>query len=138
MTPRQIALVRETFASVAPAADTVAALFYGKLFALDPALRPMFKGDIGEQGKKLMQALSFTIAGLEEPNKIVPVLHDLGRKHRGYGVESGHYDTVGAALIATLEEGLAASFTPDVREAWGAAYGLVAATMQAGAAQRAA
>ena len=138
MTPRQIALVRETFAAVAPAADGVAALFYAKLFALDPALRPMFTRDMGEQGKKLMQALRFTIVGLEAPDKIVPVLQELGCKHLGYGVETRHYDTVGAALVATLEEGLGPAFTPDVGEAWIAAYDLAAATMQAGAAQKAA
>lgn len=135
MTPSQIALVRENFAAVKPIAATAAALFYDRLFALDPSLRPLFKSDLGEQGAKLMQMIGVAVAGLHAPEALVPTLHGLGRRHRGYGVEDRHYATVGEALIWTLEQGLGPAFTAEARAAWLAAYGLLAGVMQAGAAQ---
>jgi hemoglobin-like flavoprotein len=93
----------------------------------------MFKGDIAEQGKKLMQALALAVKSLDRPEALMPVLQDLGRRHVKYGVTDAHYDTVGAALIWTLEKGLGERFTADVREAWVAVYQAVATTMKVAA-----
>jgi len=76
---------------------------------MDPALKPMFKGDIKEQGEKLMK---------------------MGVKHLDYGVKNSHYDTVGAALLWTLGQGLGEAFTPEVKSAWTDVYGLLATTMK--------
>jgi hemoglobin-like flavoprotein len=135
MTPRQIALVRETFATVKPIADAAAALFYERLFALDPSLRALFKSDMREQGAKLMQMIGAAVAGLDAPEKLAPTLHGLGRRHRGYGVEDRHYATVGEALLWTLAQGLGPAFTDEAREAWLAAYALLASVMKQGAAE---
>jgi hemoglobin-like flavoprotein len=61
----------------------------------------------------------------------------MGARHAGYGVRAEHYQTVGAALLWTLEQGLGAKFTPAVREAWAATYELLAEVMQLGAADAA-
>ncbi|MGG5821714.1 globin family protein [Falsiroseomonas sp. HW251] len=130
MTPADIQLVEASFRLVAPIAEPAAAIFYEKLFALDPTLRPMFAhGDMHEQGRKLMQALGFVVGNLRAPEKLLPVVADLGRRHAGYGVQAGHYGTVGAALLATLREGLGPHFTPEVAAAWEAAYALLSAVM---------
>ena len=134
MTPRQIELVRSTFALLAPAPDYVAALFYQRLFHIDPALRPLFKSDLRSQGQKLMQMLAAAVAGLDHIDALLPTLHQLGARHAGYGVTAAHYDTVGAALVGTLENGLGRQFTAEVRAAWIAAYTAVAGAMQDGAA----
>jgi nitric oxide dioxygenase len=141
MTPAQIALVEDSFRHVAPIAEPAAAIFYEQLFARDPSLRRLFAhAAMEEQGRKLMTALGFVVGNLRRPERLLPVVEDLGRRHAGYGVEPAHYETVGAALVATLAEGLGPTFTPAVRQAWEAAYGLLAAAMQAAAAgmQRAA
>src|SRR5690349_20422605 len=106
LTPRQIALVQDSFAVVAPIADDAASLFYRRLFELDPSLQAMFRGDMREQRKKLMQMLTAAVKGLNHLDRLVPVVEDLGRRHAGYGVADQHYDTVGAALLWTLEKGL--------------------------------
>jgi hemoglobin-like flavoprotein len=137
MTPDQIAHVRISFAAVRPIADTAAALFYGRLFELDPSLRPMFSRDLREQGRMLMQMIGVVVANLDRVSTLVPTLHALGRRHAGYGVRDEHYDTVAAALLWTLEKGLGDAFTPEVRDAWTSAYGVLARTMQAGAASAA-
>lgn len=138
MTPHQIQLVRSSYALVAPQAIAVAALFYGHLFEMQPSLRPLFRGDIGAQGAKLMQMLTAAVAGLDRIGALAPILQNLGRRHAQYGVKDEHYACVGAALLWTLEQGLGDCFTTEVREAWGTAYSLLADAMQSGAQLRAA
>jgi hemoglobin-like flavoprotein len=135
-TMTQIELVQKTFAVVAPIADDVAVLFYRRLFEIDPSLESMFIGDMPEQRRKLMFMLTAAVKGLPRLDKLIPVLEDLGRGHVVYGVTDRHYDTVGEALLWTLEKGLGAEFTPEVKEAWATVYGVLAATMRAGAAQQ--
>jgi hemoglobin-like flavoprotein len=135
-TLKQIELVQRTFAVVAPLADDVAALFYRRLFEIDPSLQSMFKGDMVAQRRKLMVMLTAAVKGLPRLDRLVPVLQDLGRRHADYGVIESQYETVGSALLWTLEKGLGPDFTPEVRDAWTTVYGVLAATMKAGAEER--
>ncbi len=130
MTPDQVHLVQQSFLRVAPIADTAAELFYNRLFELDPSLRPLFRGDMAEQRRKLMQMLSVAVAGLRDLDALVPAVQALGRRHAAYGVQPKHFDTVGVALLWTLRQGLGDGFTDDVREAWAAVYAVLASTMQ--------
>ena len=130
MTPEQIELVQTSFTQVLPLADTAAALFYARLFELDPALRPMFRGDMHEQGRKLMTMLKMVVNGLTRLEALVPAIEALGRRHIGYGVRDEHYAVVGAALLWTLGQGLGESFTPETEAAWSAAYTILATVMQ--------
>ena len=127
MTPNQISLVQKSFDTVP--AEAAAELFYARLFELDPSLRPLFKGDMKVQGQKLMDMIAAAVEGLSDLETIVPAVQDLGVRHAGYGVKTGHYDTVGSALLWTLEKGLGEQFTDDVREAWTDAYTLLSTTM---------
>ena len=129
----QIDLVKTSFKAVLPIKEQAAELFYGRLFVLDPSLRDMFKGDMKAQGNKLMQALATVVTNLDSTRTITPILKELGAKHVGYGVSDDQYDTVGAALIWTLEQGLGEAFTSDVMNAWVEAYTLVSNTMIDGA-----
>jgi hemoglobin-like flavoprotein len=133
MTPRQIQLVQESFEKVRPIAAAAAELFYGKLFETDPSLRPLFKGDMKEQGRMLMAMIAAAVRGLSNAQALVPTLLDLGRKHVAYGVEDRHYVTVGSSLLWTLEQGLGKDFDEELRDAWLAAYELLSGVMQQGA-----
>lgn len=130
LTTEQISLVKDSWAKVVPIADTAAGLFYGKLFQLDPALKPMFKGDMKAQGEKLMKMISVAVDNLDSLDAIVPAVQALGVRHLDYGVKNSHYDTVGAALLWTLEQGLGDAFTTEVRKAWTDVYTLLATTMK--------
>ncbi|MBM96726.1 MAG: hemin receptor [Oceanospirillaceae bacterium] len=134
MTPEQITLVQESFAKVEPIADKAAELFYGKLFELDPSLKPMFKGDIAEQGTKLMTMIGVAVRGLTNLEAIVPAVQNLGIRHVDYGVKDEHYDTVAAALLWTLEQGLGDAFTEETKAAWTETYVLLATVMKEAAA----
>jgi hemoglobin-like flavoprotein len=131
MSPEQKNLVKTTWAMVVPIADTAAGLFYDRLFAIDMSTRTMFTNtNMPEQRKKLMQALAFVINGLDKTEQLLPTIQSLGRNHVRYGVTAGHYDSVGSALLWTLEQGLKDAWTPAVKSAWIAAYTLVAGVMK--------
>ncbi len=130
MTPQEKALVRDSFKLVVPIADQAAALFYDHLFEIAPQYRAMFKGDMKAQGKKLMQTIGVAVAHLDKLDDIVPTVQQLGQRHGGYGVKPEDYDTVGEALLWTLEKGLGDAFTPDVKAAWATVYGILADVMK--------
>jgi len=133
MKNQQYSLVQASFARVEPIAEAAAELFYKRLFDLEPGLSKLFHGDMKEQGRKLMAMLAAAVRGLDNIDKLVPVLQQLGRRHAGYGVQPRHYDTVGEAFLWTLEQGLGAAFTAEVRDAWAAVYGTMAGVMIAAA-----
>ena len=133
MTPDQIDKVQASFAQVVPIKDAAAELFYARLFEIAPQVRPMFKGDMTEQGAKLMATLGAVVNGLKNLDAIVPVAEKLAVGHVAYGVKAAHYPFVGAALIDTLEKGLGDGFTPDVQSAWEAAYTTLSGVMIAAA-----
>lgn len=137
MTPQDIQLVQAGFEKVAPIAETAAGLFYNRLFEIDPSTRPLFRGDLKAQGNMLMQTLGTAVRNLHQPDRIIAAVQALGRRHVGYGVKDAHYDSVGQALLWTLEQGLGADFTPAARAAWTQAYTLLAGIMMEAAATQA-
>ena len=134
MNKKQIRLLRQSFALIEPQANIAALMFYRNLFTLDPSLRALFHTGIEVQGRKLMEALAFTVATLENPKALLPELEAMGRRHLTYSVRDEHYATVLEAMMLTLDQALGKAFTPEVRAAWSDALGLVAETMKRGAA----
>ncbi|MGH8518778.1 MAG: globin family protein [Panacagrimonas sp.] len=134
VTPHQIDLVQTSFEKVAPIADTAAALFYGRLFEIDPSTRPLFRNDLRRQGAMLMQTLGLAVRHLHDPTPVLGAVQALGVRHVGYGVTEAQYDSVGAALLCTLGQGLGAAFTAEVEAAWAATYEVLAGVMRAAAA----
>jgi len=134
MPPEQRARVKETWRKGAPRADAAARLFYDRLFEIDPTTQPLFKTiDLADQRRKLIQALTMVVQGLDHLETLVPMIADLGRRHAQFGVTDAHYDTVGAALLWTLEQGLGSAWTPEVKVAWSCAYALLADVMRGAA-----
>ncbi len=135
MTNEQIHLVKASFERILPEAEAVAGLFYERLFELDPNLLPLFKGEMKEQGRKLMQMIGLAVKSLDRIDELIPAVQSLGARHAGYGIKNQHYETVAAALLWTLEKGLGADFTERTKEAWVTVYTLLANIMQQGARQ---
>jgi len=129
MTPSQIELVQNSFAKVAPSSDQAATIFYDRLFEIAPQVRAMFPDDLTEQRKKLMATLAVVVNGLTNLPAILPAASALAKRHVGYGAKPEHYPVVGSALLWTLEKGLGGAWTPDVAEAWTAAYGTLSGYM---------
>ena len=135
ITPDDILRVRTSFALVVPIKEAAADLFYNHLFEIAPQVRALFPDDLGEQKRKLMAMIATAVDGLHNLDALVPAVKALGARHVGYGTKAEHYTVVGEALLWTLDRGLGAAFTPDVRQAWTKVYGTVATVMQAGAAE---
>ena len=133
LSAREIELVQESFAVVETIADQAAALFYDRLFEIDPSTKPLFKGNMVAQGRKLMAVLKTAVAGLNNLEKLVPAIKVLGQRHHAYGVELKHYESVGNALLWTLKQGLQEALTPEVETAWAKTYGVLAEVMMKGA-----
>lgn len=138
MNPRQIGLIKVSWDNVLPIADKAAELFYGKLFELDPEVKKLFKTDLSEQGKKLMTMIDTVVKSLDNLEMVVPAIQASGKRHVAYGVKDEDYDTVGTALIWTLGAGLGEAFTDEVKDAWIAAYTILATTMKDAANSKAA
>jgi hemoglobin-like flavoprotein len=131
MTPKQKQLVRSSWEQVVPISDHAAAMFYQRLFETDPSTQPLFKStDLVQQRRKLLQVLNVAVASLDNLGALAKMVEELGRRHAGYGVKDEHYDTVGAALLWTLEEGLGDGWTPEVAAAWTDVYGLLSGIMR--------
>ncbi len=122
MTPKDIDLVQSSFAKVAPIDDETGALFYERLFEIAPEVRPLFRGDMDEQGRMFMSMLTVAVNGLDAFDSIKPALRELATRHAGYGVKAEHYAPLGAALIWVMEQNLGDGFTDEVRGAWLAVY----------------
>jgi hemoglobin-like flavoprotein len=130
LTTEQIALIRTSWRRLQPIRETAAALFYRRLFELDPSLARLFRGDMAEQGEKLMAMLGMVVSQLHRLSDVVPAVEALGRRHAAYGVEDGHYDTVATALLGALQAGLGDGLTREAEGAWAIAYGTLADVMK--------
>jgi hemoglobin-like flavoprotein len=125
----QIKLVQASFKQVVPIKDDAAALFYGRLFEIEPSVQSLFTSDLAEQGNKLMAALGAVVAGLKDLESVIPIVQKLAVNHVDYGVEDWHYEVVGEALLWALEQGLGEAFSEDVKDAWFTAYSILAGVM---------
>lgn len=130
ITPRQIQLIQQSFAKVEPISDKAAEIFYNKLFEYEPSVRPMFKSNMQNQGRKLMSTLKVAVKALDDLDGLVPVLQKMAVKHVEYGVRAEHYTPVGNALLYALKVGLGEDWTPELRQAWVEVYRLIAKTMK--------
>jgi hemoglobin-like flavoprotein len=129
MTPDQVTLVQQSFAKVAPISEAAAVIFYDRLFEVAPSVKPMFPADMKEQRKKLMATLAVVVGGLGNLDSVLPAASALAKRHVGYGAKAEHYPVVGGALLWTLEKGLGDGWTPEVADAWTAAYGTLSGFM---------
>ena len=132
ITKTQIALVQSSFRHVVPIAEAAGLLFYERVFTLAPGSRALFDDDIAPQAKRTMAAVRTAVDGLADLVVVGPFLARLGARHVRYGVQREHFDVVGSALLWTLEQGLGELFTPEVQEAWVAAWDVIAGAMREG------
>lgn len=125
LTTKQKIIVQTTFAQVTDA-DKLVSRFYDRLFEIDPTTQPLFTHDMAEQRKKLMQTIAVVVNGLDDLSPLIPAIQNLARRHVTYSVTQEHWLSVGSALLWALEDAFGAAFTNEVREAWAAAYSLIA------------
>jgi len=134
MTPEQIAIVRQSWAQVVPIAEQASQMFYGRLFEIDPTVRPLFRDvDMAAQGSKLTDMLNAAVNSLDKLESLLPAVEALGRRHIAYGVADAQFESVGAALLWTLEQGLGPAWSAEAADAWGTAYAVLSSVMRSAA-----
>ena len=132
MDAKQIELVQRTFEKrVRPIAQEAGEIMYKRLFEMEPSLEPLFKGDIKRQGEMLMTAIGLAIQSLDQPEIVAESVRELGKRHAQYGVQSRYFNIFGASLMWSLEQVMGPDFTPEVKDAWGEAYAILAKAMRA-------
>jgi hemoglobin-like flavoprotein len=129
LTPTEVGLIRASFSKATVEPGRTSALFYQKLFELDPTVRALFHGDMHEQGRKLIATLAFVVESLDHLDDLLPTVRELGARHVNYGVKKHHYATVGKALLWSLERSVGRSFTGAARAAWRKAFAVLADAM---------
>jgi hemoglobin-like flavoprotein len=130
MTPQQIQLVRSSFQKLAAIPERAGEIFYQRLFELDPNARQLFWGNLQHQGTVLFLMLDMIVKSLDIQDKIVPIIFDLGKRHAMYGVRDRDYQPFEQALIDTLSSIIGDDLTPDVRNAWHAAFAFLTDIMR--------
>jgi hemoglobin-like flavoprotein/uncharacterized protein YjiS (DUF1127 family) len=137
--PQSKRLVKESWRQVAPITDAAAEMFYQRLFEIDPSTRKLFHvSRMAEQRRKVVQALTLAVEGLDNLDALLPAIRDLGRRHHAYGVNDRHYESVGVALLWTLQQGLGAAWMPEMASAWTEIYVLLSDAMRQAAREAAA
>ena len=131
LTARDIEIVHADWEKVELMADQAATLLYDRLFALDRNLRLLFPLDLADQKLKVIRMLGAAIYGLSDPDVLVPILRALGRRHFELGVRDQDYETLAAALLWTLRQGLGAAFDAEHEAAWTRVYAALALQMRA-------
>lgn len=135
MNAQQRDLVRSSFEHLRPIPKNAGLMFYGRVFELDPALRPLFGPSLENQATMFVTVLNMAVLELTEQGFVPASVRELGVRHEAYGVEEPFYETFGEALLWTLGQLLGERFTPEVREAWSDAYAALAAAMKESAAK---
>ena len=131
MTPHQIELVRQSWASLEPRAPEVVTAFHARLFELDARVAALLtQAGLEEDARRFTQALSALVESLDDPERFVPILARLGRDHAAIGISARQYRLFGVALLATLQSSLHSSWRSDLRDAWAETYELAVSIMQ--------
>jgi len=133
MTDLQLLEVKNSWSYLIFQPKELSQLFYNKLFELEPSLRILFKGDIEEQGHKLIDILTRIIARLQKMEDVEEELRALGQRHVSYGTKPEHYKTVEQALLWSIEHTLGSRWSEETSQAWKDAYRIIADIMMEGA-----
>ncbi|MCM0676531.1 globin domain-containing protein [Micromonospora phytophila] len=124
-----VARLKQSWSLVTAHGDQVPLYFYSTLFLSHPETRQMFPTNMAGQRDRLVTALGHIVSNVDQVDRLVGFLQDLGADHRKFAVRAEHYPAVGEALLATLRHFLAEQWTEELAQDWAGAYGLVAKVM---------
>ncbi|GEM44500.1 globin domain-containing protein [Deinococcus cellulosilyticus] len=133
-TSSHVALIRRTFEELIPHDLEMEVffgdIFYQRLFAQHPELKPLFHTDIAEQAHRLVTMLRWMVEHLSSIDEFQTEVKALGERHVKYGILPEHYNHVGEALIWVFQQTLGEDFTEEVATAWKETFLLISETMR--------
>lgn len=141
MTPEQAKIVADSFSQLESRLPELGAAVYDRLFDVAPETRSMFRGDMSAQHKKLVNVIvefvklrrrsqHFLPVTGSSGTAVVPGLNRLRSGHTAAGVKAEHYALMRKAILNSLDSMLGEKFDAKAAEAWGAAFDMLAETMQ--------
>ena len=138
LTAKQLAELQQSFVLVEANQDAIAKALFDRLFKAAPQVKPLFKGDLKAQVRKLIAAFGDAITSFDDLATLASKARSLGIRHKGYGVEADHYDVLAEVWVAALDDVLGNDFTRDARDVWTLTYWLLANEMKYAASEAAA
>jgi nitric oxide dioxygenase len=130
----KVKLLESSFEKIKPQANEFVNSFYENLFTASPEAKPLFANtSMADQKQKLLASLVLVVENLQTPDLLNDSLKGLGARHVKYGALPEHYPLVGAALLIAFEQYLKSEWTPEVKQAWVDAYGVITEIMLDGA-----
>ncbi len=130
--PTTLSIIQATSPWLEEHAEEVTRCFYERMFAENPEVRPMFNPShqaTGRQQRALAGAILAYAAHIAELSALGDAVELIAHKHASLGVEKEHYPIVGRHLLAAIDEVLGDSSSPEILDAWGQAYGLLASIL---------
>jgi nitric oxide dioxygenase len=132
LTDQQAAIIVATVPILEAHGRRITDVFYQNLLREVPELSSVFNQANqanGHQSQALASALYAYAANINNLDALKPALERISQKHVSLFVRPEQYEIVGKYLLAAMQEVLGAALTPEILEAWTAAYGQLADLM---------
>lgn len=129
LTASQLAVIKATVPVLEENGEVLTRHFYERMFRENPEVLVFFNPahqKSGGQQRALAAAISAYAKHIENPSVLADAVELIAQKHASLGIQAQHYPIVGANLLASIKEVLGDAATPEIIEAWAAAYNLLA------------
>ena len=129
LTEQQINVIKSTIPLLESAGTALTDHFYQRVFTHNPELKDVFNmanQKTGRQSIALFQAVAAYAKNIDNLSVLTGAVERIAHKHTSFNIQAEHYPVVGHHLIETLRELAPEALTPEVEEAWVAAYQLLA------------
>lgn len=129
LSEKTIQIIKSTVPVLERHGTTITKRFYQLLFTHHPELLNIFNHANQQQGRQqtaLANAAYAAAANIDQLEKVVPVVRQIGHKHRSLGIKAEHYPIVGQNLLAAIKDVLGDAATEEIIKAWADAYGVIA------------
>jgi nitric oxide dioxygenase len=132
LTSQQAEIITATVPILEEHGRHITDVFYENMLREVPELNNIFNHAHqanGRQSQALSTALYAYAANINNLDALKPALERITQKHASLYVRPEHYDVVGEYLLAAMQQVLGVALTPEILEAWKAAYGQIADLM---------
>jgi nitric oxide dioxygenase len=129
LTDEQVDIVSATVPILEAHGRHITDVFYENLFREVPELNSVFNQAnqaSGRQSQALASVVHAYAANITDLDALKPALDLVNQKHASLHVQPEQYDIVGKYLLAAMQQVLGAAATPEILDAWKAAYAQLA------------
>ncbi|KAI1412138.1 globin-like protein [Hypoxylon sp. FL1857] len=129
LSPSQIAIIKATVTVLQAHGDTITKVFYENMLSARPELNNIFNITsqiTNRQPRALARAVLAYATHIEDLTKLTNAVQRIAQQHVSLFVQPEQYDIVGTYLLGAIGQVLGEATTPEIVDAWTAAYGVLA------------